>query len=51
MSGQVLVFGYPQQVGYGDMDEVDQTVFHSTVCKMLEIDSSEKASDKALEFF
>ncbi|MDF1755413.1 MAG: alkaline phosphatase family protein [Verrucomicrobiales bacterium] len=48
MSGQVILWGYPQQVSYGDMGEIDQTVFHSTVCKLLKIKTSEKASDKTL---
>jgi len=48
MSGQVILWGYPQQVASGDLDEIDQTVFHSTVCKLLKIQPSEKASDKGL---
>lgn len=49
MSGQVILWGHPQQVSYGDLGEIDQTVFHGTVCKLLKINVSEKASDKTLE--
>lgn len=49
MSGQVILWGYPSQVGYGDLGEIDQTVFHSTVCELLKIKVSEKASDRTLE--
>ncbi len=46
MSGQVIAWGYPQQVGYGDLGEIDQTGFHAAVAEMLGIKRSEKASDK-----
>lgn len=49
MSGQVILWGYPQQVSYGDFDEIDQTVFHGSVCKLLKINTSEKATDKILD--
>lgn len=49
MSGQIILWGYPQQVGYGDLGEIDQTPFHGSVCKMLGIQTSEKASDKVLD--
>lgn len=48
MSGQVIVWGFPQQPGYSDLGEIDQTVFHSTVCKLLKIQKSDKAVDKAM---
>ena len=49
MSGQTILWGHPSQVGYGgDMGEINQTVFHSTVCKLLKIQVSEKATDEAL---
>ncbi len=48
MSGQVLFWGYPEQVGSGDLGEIDLTGFHATVCRWLKIERSEKAQDNAL---
>ena len=50
MSGQIIMWGYPNQPGFGDLGEIDQTVFHASVCKLLKIEVSEKASDQALDF-
>ncbi len=44
MTGQSFLWGFPNQPAYGDMGEIDQTVFHGTVCKLLGIEPSEKAS-------
>ena len=49
MSGQIIIWGYPEQVGFGDLGEIDQTVFHASVCKLLKIESSEKATDQTLD--
>ena len=37
MSGQVFLAGYPNSPLSGTLDEVGQTFFHATVCKMLGI--------------
>lgn len=48
MSGQVILWAYPDQVAEGDLGEFDQTVFHATVAELLKIEKSDKAADNAL---
>ena len=44
MAGRCIIWGYPNQPSTRDMGEIDQTVFHASVCKLLGIEPSEKAS-------
>ena len=48
MSGQTILWGYPNPPATGSLDEISQLSFHATVCKMLGIKPAEGASTEAL---
>jgi len=48
MSGQIFLAGYPNSPLSGPLEEVGQTGFHATVCKILGIDPAEGANKETL---
>ncbi len=48
MSGQIFIAGYPNSPLAGPLEEVGQTGFHATVCKILGIDPAEGAVKETL---
>ena len=48
MSGQAIIWGWPESPTYGDLGEVDFQKFHATVCKLLGIEPAQGAVTEAL---
>ncbi len=48
MSGQIFLGGFPRSPLAGPLDEVNQLVFHATVCKLLGIEPAPGAASEAL---
>lgn len=48
MSGQAIIWGYPNSPATGDLGEINFEKFHATVCKLLEIQPAEGAVTETL---
>jgi len=49
MSGQTILWGFPNSPANGTLGEISQLSFHATVCEMLGIKPAEGATPEALE--
>ena len=48
MSGQAIIWGWPESPTYGDLGEINFQKFHATVCKLLGIEPAEGAVTETL---
>lgn len=48
MSGQAIIWGYPESPATGDLGEINFQKFHATVCKLLDIQPADGAVTETL---